>query len=68
MRNLPVSEARHRHLLLAVIVGAFVSGCAAQRPLDDTALFLDGDRLHTGATISGAGGTVSGGSTERKER
>jgi hypothetical protein len=51
-----------------VIACIFATGCAAtsERSLAerDTAIFVDGDRLHTGtgATIGSGGGAVGGGS------
>ena len=59
--------------VVIALVAIAATGCAAQRSAkSDTAIFLDGDRLHTGtgATISNSsGGSVSGGapSAEPKE-
>lgn len=50
-----------RKALVVAVAGIALSGCAAeQRAKSDTAIFLDGDRLHTGATISNGSGSVSG--------
>ena len=49
--------------LAIVVVGSTLTACAVDRgPPSDTAIFLDGDRLHTGtgATISSGSGSVSG--------
>ena len=49
--------------LIIVVAGMALTACAAeQRAKSDTAIFLDGDRLHTGtgATISSGGGAASG--------
>ena len=49
--------------LVVVIAAAALGGCAAERRAQsDTAIFLDGDRLHTGtgATISSGSGSTSG--------
>lgn len=49
--------------LVVVAVGLTLTACAADRRVtSDTAIFLDGDRLHTGtgATIGSGTGSVSG--------
>ena len=49
--------------LIVVIAGLTLTGCAVdRRASSDTAIFLDGDRLHTGtgATINYGSGSVSG--------
>ena len=54
--------------LVAALAILALTGCAAERRASsDTAIFLDGDRLHTGATISNGSGSVSGGSAPRAE-
>jgi hypothetical protein len=44
------------------VAGAWLAGCAGQR---DTAVFVDGDRLHTGtgSTVGSGGGSASNAST-----
>ena len=56
--------------LVIVVVGLALSACAAEhRARSDSAIFLDGDRLHTGtgATISSGSGSTAGGAATRPE-
>lgn len=61
-------------LLAIALVATLASGCAevAQQSAAkrDTAIFLDGDRLHTGtgATIGSGSGNVEGGNTATQQK